>query len=84
MGFSFEPKILILRAGKTFTNHGDPFDFVATITIDKGIAHVQGAIGRLPRVEIPEFFKSLKKLGVQKVIWERLKTKSAKNIEIDL
>ena len=84
MGFNIEPKILILRGGKNFKKLDDPFEFVATINISNGIAQIQGALGQLPTADVRVFFNSLKKLGVHKVIWERLRSKQIKTIEIDI
>lgn len=84
MGFSLEPKVLILRAGKEFAKHGDAFEFVATVTIDKGIAHIQAALGQLPQCDVADFFETLANLGVHKVCWERLKGMQTKLLEFDI
>jgi len=84
MGFSLETKVIILRAGKEFIKFGDPFEFVATITIENGIAHVQAALGQLPSYDLQNFFNFLRDLGVTKIIWERIKGVKTKILEFDL
>ncbi len=84
MGFNLEPKVIILRAGKEFFKFGDPFEFVATITIENGIAHVQAALGQLPSYDLQSFFDSLRDMGVTKIVWERFKGMKTKILEFDL
>lgn len=69
---SLEPLIMIVRAGRDHHKFGDPFEFVATIMIDGGVAHIKGANGELPSKDtIKSFFNKLKsEYGVKKFKWE--------------
>jgi hypothetical protein len=73
----------IIRGGDGTDKFGKPFSFVCTITKNGDEAHIEGAIGWSDGMR-EALTEALKKEGIVKVKWERIKDGNVRFIEVKL
>ena len=74
MGAHVEMITGIIRAGNSFKNFGDPFEFSATVLIKDNEAFIMGASGKFNKTIFLEIKNVLIELGIKKAHWERVRT----------
>ena len=75
MGITLTPVVFVLRAGPKHNKYGDSYDFAATVTVAGEVSHIQGAAGKLTLKVAREVRAALKKHGIKKGVWDRMKNR---------
>lgn len=75
MGVHVEFITGIIRAGRSFKEFGDKYEFSATIVLKSDEAFIMGASGNFNKEIFTEIKNTLIKMGIKKAHWERVKKK---------
>ena len=63
----------IIRAGREYHQHGDPYEFTACIVITGSECEIMAGLGTMTMQTYYAIKIELRNLGITKVNWERIK-----------
>lgn len=81
--FFIDWKMGIGRGGEGTDRYGKPFTFVCNITKSGDLAHIEGAIGWSEGLR-EAIVEALKKEGINRVKWERIKDGEVRFVEVKI
>ena len=68
--------VCVIRTGKNFEGHGDPYEFVVTGVRDGDKMYLKGAVGKYDKATYKAITSAIKETGVTKIEWERRNNKA--------
>ena len=82
MGIHLEPVMAVLRAGESFSEFGDAYEFSASVVIRGHRAEIVGAAGRFNAKWRKEVLEALFAWGITELVYER-KGPRSKAVKMD-